>query len=652
MYCRKCGEHITEDSVYCFNCGEEVVNQISEESSQSNIEVDVDVASESTNDQDVILGENDNIESSQVNGDEKLSFFRKCVVPILSRVGLYKHDSLNKKRAVGYLLLFFFVLFWGALTYRFLEEKKVYDDVLSRFSVFGENYSSDVETVDYAYSYRWKFGPRWESKFIPYLKKHSELIKDLSDEGLIYNAQSLRLSAYKDIKSQEQRYKEGLNLFKLAKTNSDNAIVYIYASTQFTSPTELLEEYKVFFSGDYGTFERVGNLVKSSDYTSVFSVVESQFQELIQHFLDENTLLTDISRALDDELLSETQIADYRERARKLIDICSNDVAILNRAQNIWGSIDDTIEELENSTKETREKIGAILADHVRFKKSTEPITSKENQKNRKTSTRAEVATTGTIPISIETQLTENMRAVNAGQNRNFTKYRELIYDFNNAWIDYVNNGNEKVFEFVVKDSPLYKTLRVFNRKNLREKYIKMELKSVAVENGRAMIFMHEEIEKAKGVSKPQIIKYDWIYYCKNDLLYDCKINNLKSVASVRYTGGTATDGIDIAKITFGDGNKLVFYAMDWQSKQYTKGFPAYVATYNRERQTLKIDISGVRDFSADLKPLSGNGLIKSVEMPVLADDSAISILLYLEDEKDINIYDLENEGRLVIELE
>jgi len=88
---------------------------------------------------------------------------------------------------------------------------------------------------------------------------------------------------------------------------------------------------------------------------------------------------------------------------------------------------------------------------------------------------------------------------------------RDAITAFNNAWIEYVNTGDEAFFSFVVKNGPAYQNAINFDRTGLTEKFLVMQVNQVTVNGNVASAKVREEIEKTKN-GEVTIAKYNWLY--------------------------------------------------------------------------------------------------------------------------------------------
>lgn len=88
---------------------------------------------------------------------------------------------------------------------------------------------------------------------------------------------------------------------------------------------------------------------------------------------------------------------------------------------------------------------------------------------------------------------------------------RNALVDFNDAWIDYVNDGNKAYFNHITSDGVAYNNAKNFNTKGLTEKFIVMKINQVNVAGNTATAKVYEEIQKTKD-GNVTVAKYNWIY--------------------------------------------------------------------------------------------------------------------------------------------
>lgn len=89
-----------------------------------------------------------------------------------------------------------------------------------------------------------------------------------------------------------------------------------------------------------------------------------------------------------------------------------------------------------------------------------------------------------------------------------------LLTDFNNAWINYVNDDALAVFDFVNDDSEIRYDVMVFDTVGVTEELLDMRIDDVTVEGDMAYITDYEKFKKVEnGVET--IVEYNWVYTAK-----------------------------------------------------------------------------------------------------------------------------------------
>lgn len=96
---------------------------------------------------------------------------------------------------------------------------------------------------------------------------------------------------------------------------------------------------------------------------------------------------------------------------------------------------------------------------------------------------------------------------------------KKLLVDFNNAWIEYVNNDDTKIFQYIISGSEVEDNILEFNKEGVTEEFLQMQIKSVEIVGSQGFIKVHEEIEKITNGNR-EIKVYNWIYEAekKNDV--------------------------------------------------------------------------------------------------------------------------------------
>lgn len=99
-------------------------------------------------------------------------------------------------------------------------------------------------------------------------------------------------------------------------------------------------------------------------------------------------------------------------------------------------------------------------------------------------------------------------------QGEEALKLRQSVIDFNNAWLEYINNGDRSVFNYAENGSEVYNSSISFNKNGLKERFLKMLIKDVRKGNDAYYVWTHEKIEEIRnGDSK--IEECHWIYKIK-----------------------------------------------------------------------------------------------------------------------------------------
>lgn len=88
---------------------------------------------------------------------------------------------------------------------------------------------------------------------------------------------------------------------------------------------------------------------------------------------------------------------------------------------------------------------------------------------------------------------------------------KKLIFDFNYAWVDYVNNGSKKVYNYIVPKGDIERIANNFDREGVKQQYIDIQVKDVDVDGNSAYIKVYEKLNvNRKG--KAYIKEYNWVY--------------------------------------------------------------------------------------------------------------------------------------------
>ncbi|MBI9013934.1 MAG: hypothetical protein JEZ08_16990 [Clostridiales bacterium] len=147
----------------------------------------------------------------------------------------------------------------------------------------------------------------------------------------------------------------------------------------------------------------------------------------------------------------------------------------------------DTTEDTD-STEETEE------IDSTENTDSTETTDSNDNTDTTESTESSESSSSTETSSSDEKEVIKNR-----------------MIDFNDAWIEYVNNNDQSYFNYITSDGVAYKNAKGFNRTGLTEKFLEMRVNQINIAGNTATAKVYEEIEKTKD-GNVTIAKYNWIY--------------------------------------------------------------------------------------------------------------------------------------------
>ena len=127
-------------------------------------------------------------------------------------------------------------------------------------------------------------------------------------------------------------------------------------------------------------------------------------------------------------------------------------------------------------------------------------------------------------------------------------------------------------------------------------------------------------------------------------------------VAEVKqFKGGRITDGLDMKNIRLGKDEthtRLVFDSYNTQGSSNFSGH--YTFTYDPKYQRIVAIIHGYRKFSA-LKDTKvryyTNSIVQSVSLNPYKDDSAFKFTIQLKQDAQVNIFELKEPGRIVVDI-
>ncbi len=86
-----------------------------------------------------------------------------------------------------------------------------------------------------------------------------------------------------------------------------------------------------------------------------------------------------------------------------------------------------------------------------------------------------------------------------------------VIFKFDELWIDYVNQGDTSVMDYVLEDSPVATMISEYQRNEIRQKYLSIDVKDVTIDKNTAYAKVYEKMQQT-GSSETNIFEYHWIY--------------------------------------------------------------------------------------------------------------------------------------------
>lgn len=255
----------------------------------------------------------------------------------------------------------------------------------------------------------------------------------------------------------------------------------------------------------------------------------------------------------------------------------------------------------------------------------------------------------------------------------------KLIYDFDNSWIEYVNNDITNIYNYIVPGSQVESYISSFSNTGVMEEFLAIEVKDAKVIDTDAYVKAYEKIKKTKN-GKETIKEYNWIYHCKKVngqwLVYNYVEDNSSSFSGINgeltedwaeqnidfkgygtIEGGTRTDGIDIGKIRWSkqDGYERIVLDMH----EFTYGDPGdvvdivcyYEIVYYEGSNKSIISLFGARGIGGEIPDLSNSALISSIEKNYPPSDSEVEVIMKYKKPVELRIFELNNPGRIVIDI-
>lgn len=251
----------------------------------------------------------------------------------------------------------------------------------------------------------------------------------------------------------------------------------------------------------------------------------------------------------------------------------------------------------------------------------------------------------------------------------------DLIYDFNDGWINYVNYSNQDIFDHLILNSPAYKNTLNFRVGTSKQKFLQMDVKQATIIGGDMFVKVYESLE----ITKPESVEvknYNWIYHAKlengkykiydyytdeypsNTLAVNESFVNTKSnyYTNGSFLGGDITDGISIQEIRFGNYDQYDRFVLDcfeFDSLTNLKSniVPFYNVVYYKTNNSALFYFNGVREFVADLDVFLRSNLVAEVYSLPVYDDQAYAFIVKFKSNSGIKVFEIENNARIVVDI-
>lgn len=90
-------------------------------------------------------------------------------------------------------------------------------------------------------------------------------------------------------------------------------------------------------------------------------------------------------------------------------------------------------------------------------------------------------------------------------------RIKGVIFKFDELWIDFVNQGDIGLMNYVVPESPVAEMINQYKRDDSKQKYLSIEVEDVKVTGNVALVKVYEKMQQIKG-EDVEIFEYHWQY--------------------------------------------------------------------------------------------------------------------------------------------
>lgn len=106
---------------------------------------------------------------------------------------------------------------------------------------------------------------------------------------------------------------------------------------------------------------------------------------------------------------------------------------------------------------------------------------------------------------------TPDQVASNISDESEVDRIKGVIFKFDELWIDFVNQGDIGLMNYVIQKSPVADMINNYNRDDSKQKYLSIEIEEVKVTGNVALVKVYEKIQQTNG-EDVEIFEYHWQY--------------------------------------------------------------------------------------------------------------------------------------------
>ena len=108
----------------------------------------------------------------------------------------------------------------------------------------------------------------------------------------------------------------------------------------------------------------------------------------------------------------------------------------------------------------------------------------------------------------------EEVRSSEEADDSEAFEMQDVVTNFNNSWVEYVNTGDTSVFSYLRANTQAYRYAVAYGAKDIHEEYILMEVNDVRKYGDSYYVWTHEIIEETSTVDSTDVkrFEYHWVY--------------------------------------------------------------------------------------------------------------------------------------------